>query len=140
VSGNKVTWERRAAADDGYSSFREYLDTVFMYAGTASLERELTPVADPASVEIGDVFIEGGFPGHAVLVVDVAEDEAGARAFLLAQSYMPAQDIHVLHSFEDIDPWYRARSGGVLRTPEWDFYYDALKRFPHADCDGKEPD
>lgn len=106
-----------------------------MYAGSASLEKGLTSVADPANPEIGDVFIEGGFPGHAVLVVDVAQDEAGSRAFLLAQSYVPAQDIHILRSFEGINPWYRARSDGVLRTPEWNFHYCNLKRFPITECD-----
>ena len=40
---------------------------------SASLARELRPVGDPRSVEGGDVFIQGGHPGHAVLVVDVAE-------------------------------------------------------------------
>jgi hypothetical protein len=135
VTGNRVSWKHSAAVDDGYSNFRDYLETVFMYAGSASLERELESVADPADPEIGNVFIEGGFPGHAVLVVDVAQNEAGGRVFLLAQSYMPAQDIHIVRSFEDINPWYRAKSDGVLRTPEWDFYYDDLERFPDTGCE-----
>jgi hypothetical protein len=143
VSGNRVAWSRTAEFDDGYSNFRDYLDTVFMYAGSASLEREMDPVADAKNLLGGDVFIEGGFPGHAVLVIDVAENEAGDRVFLLAQSYMPAQDIHILTSFEDIDPWYRAHSEGVLRTPEWDFDYENLRRFPRASCEivgGRTPD
>jgi hypothetical protein len=80
-----------------------------MYAGSAFLERGLVPVDDPANPEGGDTFIEGSFPGHAVLVIDVAENAAGERAFLLPQSYMPAQDIHILRSFEAISPWYRFR-------------------------------
>ena len=48
-------------------------------------------------MQIGDVFIKGGFPGHAVVVLDMAEnDRTGQRVFLLAQSYMPAQDIHIM--------------------------------------------
>jgi hypothetical protein len=139
VAGNRVSWRRRAAADDGYANFRDYLETVFTYAGSSSLERELQPVADPARPEIGDVFIEGGFPGHAVLVVDVARNQAGARIFLLAQSYMPAQDIHILRSFEEINPWYRAKSKGVLRTPEWEFRYNDLKRFARTRCEPPAP-
>lgn len=137
VSGNRVSWIRSAAVDEGYANFRDYLDTVFMYAGSASLERELESVADPANPEVGDVFIEGGFPGHAVLVIDVAQNEVGSRIFLLAQSYMPAQDIHILKSYEDISPWYRAHPSGVLRTPEWEFDHDDLMRFPHVDCDAR---
>ncbi|MCB0577512.1 MAG: hypothetical protein KDC61_23325, partial [Saprospiraceae bacterium] len=71
-------------------------DMVFAYAGSASLERELT-VADITNIRPGDIWIEGGYPGHAVIVVDVAvHPESGERQFLLAQSYMPAQQIHIL--------------------------------------------
>jgi len=123
------TWRRTAQPDTSHGAFRGYLDCVFNYAGTASLERELLPVGDPSKPELGDVFIQGGSPGHAVLVVDVAINAEGESAFLLAQSYMPAQDIHVLESFDDIRPWYRARRDGVLRTPEWSFEYGDLRRF-----------
>jgi hypothetical protein len=134
IAGNSVSWEKRATADGGYANFRSYLETVFTYAGSASLERELSPVAEPEDVNPGDVFIQGGFPGHAVLVVDVAENDSGDRVFLLAQSYMPAQDIHILRSFERISPWYRAQRSGALQTPEWDFDYDDLRRFRSLDC------
>ncbi len=46
------------------------MDFVFAYAGTYSLERELI-TADVDDIRTGDVFIKGGFPGHAVLVTDV---------------------------------------------------------------------
>ena len=52
------------------------------------------------NIEIGDVFIQGGFPGHAIIVVDLAENEVGEKCFLVAQSYMPAQEIHVLKNFK----------------------------------------
>jgi len=141
VTGNRVTWRRTGNIDPGYANFRAYLETVFMYAGSASLAKEMKPVPDARDIRIGDVFIEGGFPGHAVLVVDVVENPSGERAFLLAQSFMPAQDIHILRSFEDISPWYRARSEGVLRTPEWNFLYGRLRRFSYSRCisDGGHP-
>ncbi len=134
VDGNRVSWSQSAEADSSYGNFRKYLDVVFTYAGSASLERELIPVPDPSRPEIGDVFIEGGHPGHAVIVLDVAENEHGDRIFLLAQSYMPAQEIHILNSPEDFSPWYEAFSDGILRTPEWEFYYTALRRCPEVDC------
>lgn len=135
VSDNQVSWSRQAEPDGSYANFRKYLEIVFTYAGSASLERELLAVEDPSRPEPGDVFIEGGFPGHAVLVLDVAVNAAGERVFLLAQSYMPAQDIHVLKSFDRRNPWYPARSEGVLSTPEWDFYYRQLRRFPYTECE-----
>lgn len=137
VSGNDVSWSRSAAADDSYENFRRYLDVVFMYAGSASLERELHRVDDPSTPRPGDIFIQGGFPGHAVIVVDVARNAAGETIFLLAQSYMPAQEIHVLSSFEEINPWYRAHGAGDLRTPEWDFEYGDLMRFEPASCEAR---
>jgi Domain of unknown function (4846) len=86
------------------------------------------------------VFIRGGFPGHAVLVVDVAENASGKRIFLLAQSYMPAQDIHILRNPNArIDPWYHAVDRGNLVTPEWTFQYTDLKRIRHVPCGVKKP-
>lgn len=137
VSGNRVTWHQTSKANNSYANFCKYLETVFMYAGSASLEQELIPVPDATKLQAGDVFIEGGFPGHAVLVVDVAENAAGNRVFLLVQSYMPAQDIHILRSFEAGNPWYRARSRGHLQTPEWDFEYEDLKRFSPTTCEAR---
>ena len=131
----KTTWEQTAAPDAGYASFRRYLDIVFSYAGTLSLARELDKVVDPRRVEAGDVFIQGGSPGHAVMVVDVAEDASGRRAVLLAQSYMPAQDIHVLRNpASPGNPWYVIEGDGPLTTPEWDFPAGSLRRFSAAGC------
>jgi hypothetical protein len=135
LGGRPTTWEKRAAPDDSYASFRKYLDIVFSYAGTLSLARELEKVADPRRVEAGDVFIQGGSPGHAVIVVDVAEDERGRRAVLLAQSYMPAQDIHVLRNPKTpASPWYVIEGDAPLTTPEWDFPAGSLRRFTAAGC------
>lgn len=90
-AGARVTWQPSGQADASYRSFRKYMDQVFGYAGTASLERELQPVA-AEDMRIGDVFIKGGFPGHAVLVVDMVRNAAtGERRFLLLQSFMPAR-------------------------------------------------
>jgi hypothetical protein len=36
VRGNSVSWIESTSADSSYRCFREYLDTVFMYAGTLS--------------------------------------------------------------------------------------------------------
>jgi len=131
IRGNHVSWSRTAAPDAGYASFRRYLDSVFTYAGSASLAKQLAAVDDPQKVEIGDVFIQGGFPGHAVIVADVAvHPRTGQKRFLLAQSYMPAQQIHVLRNPADAaQPWYATDFGAILETPEWTFRRGDLKRF-----------
>ena len=132
VTGSQVRWAKSAARDASYQSFRGYLDTVFTYAGTMSLSRELRAVAKPDEMQAGDVFIQGGSPGHAVIVVDVAADaRAGKRFFLLAQSYMPAQEMHVLKNPTDaqLSPWYPLDFGDTLATPEWRFPRASLRRF-----------
>lgn len=134
--GGKTEWSKTQTPDASYASFRRYLDIVFVYAGTHSLERELQRVADPRRIEAGDVFVEGGFPGHAVLVLDVAEDEAGRRAVLLGQSFMPAQEIHMLRG-PGADPWYAITGDHPLTTPQWDFPAGALRRFATQGCPGR---
>ncbi|HRD76343.1 MAG TPA: DUF4846 domain-containing protein, partial [Hyphomicrobiaceae bacterium] len=123
-----ISWSQSAKADATYPSFRRYMDRIFSYAGTASLERELKPVAEPS---VGDVIIKGGFPGHAVLIVDAAILPSGARRFLLLQSFMPAQEMHILTnpSAADGSPWYDLARGSAIVTPEWTFPAGALRRF-----------
>ncbi|KAB2913370.1 MAG: hypothetical protein F9K29_16435 [Hyphomicrobiaceae bacterium] len=130
-NGGALSWSRSARPDAGYASFRRYMDAVFAYAGTYSLERELAPVA-VAGIAPGDVFIKGGFPGHAVLVADVAVHAAtGETRFLLLQSFMPAQDIHVLKNPHSADgsPWYPLAFSDRLITPEWVFARESLRRW-----------
>ena len=128
IRGNRVDWSRRGSVDPSYANFRKYLETVFAYAGTLSLSREL-PARGIADMQAGDVFIQGGSPGHAVIIVDMAQDETGGRVFLLAQSYMPAQDVHVLKNPVDkrLSPWFAIPRGETLRTPEWTFRRSDLK-------------
>lgn len=131
-AGSKTTWSKKAQPADDHKSFRSYMDMVFMYAGTASLEKELTRIGTLKELQIGDVLIQGGFPGHAVLVVDIAENpDTGNKVYMLAQSYMPAQDIHLLlnPSERDPSPWYDASSSGPVETPEWTFLQQDLRRF-----------
>lgn len=131
IQGNKVRWVRSKGPSRSYQNFRSYLNSVFSYAGTYSLSQELLAVADTSPVQIGDVWIKGGFPGHAVIVVDVAEHPAtGEQRFLLVQSYMPAQQMHILRNPRTTDnsPWY-SRPTGTLYTPEWSFAAGSRKRF-----------
>lgn len=131
VDGNNAAWVKKAEPSNDYKSFRQYLDMVFAYASTVSLENELKSVA-PEEMQIGDVFIKGSLPGHAIIVVDMAYNKAtGEKLFMVAQSSTPAQDIHILKSTENkaISPWYSIDFGDKLSTPEWEFSRDQLRRF-----------
>lgn len=132
VRGNQVTWIESDVVDSSYRNLRAYLDVVFTYAGTYSLEQQMEPREDICDVAIGDLFIQGGFPGHTVIVVDVAAHKStGERVFLLAQSFMPAQEIHILKNPEDsrLSPWYECDFGDELETPEWTFKQRDLRKF-----------
>ena len=131
VHGNKVRFSGlNDSTDNSYGNFKKYMTIIFSYAGTLSLSQEMKSI-DVANIQVGDVFIQGGSPGHAVLVIDVAENNTGQKMFMLAQSYMPAQDMHILtNPFHPGDgPWYSTEFEQELNTPEWRFVKSDLKRF-----------
>ena len=127
VNGNKTVWRKTAEPSNTYKDFRNYMEFVFMYAVTLSLSQTLHS-KDIKDIAIGDVFILGGSPGHAVIVVDLAENKNGEKVFLLAQSYMPAQETQILkNENDDNSPWYNANIFDKLYTPEWTFDLGQLK-------------
>jgi hypothetical protein len=132
IKGNNVNWVKSTEKNDNYKTFRSYCNTIFNYAGTSSLSKELKKVENLNDIQIGDVFIVGGFPGHAVLVVDVCEHiKTKKKLFLIQQSYMPAQEIHVLKNLNNsaLSPWYSIEFGNELETPEWTFQKNQLMRW-----------
>lgn len=129
VKGKKVSWVQSAAYDDSYKCFQRYLRTVFVYAGTLSMESESQEIS-LSELEVGDVFLKGGSPGHVVVVVDICENEEGKKAFLLGQGHMPAQEFHVLRNPLHINnPWYYEEEVTYpFVTPEYVFPEGSLRR------------
>ncbi|QHI34941.1 hypothetical protein IMCC3317_02860 [Kordia antarctica] len=129
--GKPRYFKKYANGDHSYKKFRKYMNYIFAYANTASLRLELTRVVDIKDIQVGDVFIQKGNPfGHAIIVVDVAKNEQGEKIFMLAQSYMPAQETQILVNRQNsqLSPWYKAEKG-ELHTPEWTFESSDLRRF-----------
>jgi len=121
-----------AKGDYSYPTYWKYLEYVFAYANTASLHDELPSVKTTQEVKIGDTFIQKGSPiGHAIIVVDLAKDSTGKTIVLLAQSYMPAQEIQILNNWNNstLSPWYDIDQD-IIKTPEWTFYPKNLKTWP----------
>jgi hypothetical protein len=114
-------------------SFLKYMETVFINCGTYTLEQSLQPVADFAAMQPGDVFVKGGAPGHAEIIVDMAINKiTGKKIYLLAEGYMPAQDIHiVLNPLNPArGPWYEDMAGGKqVVTASWVFEKKQLRRW-----------
>jgi len=118
-------WVLKGKKDYSRENFMRYLTLVFSYAGTISLQKELKVVTNVNDIQAGDVFIKGGSPGHCFIVLQVAENASHQKKFLLAQSFMPAQNIQVLKSSS---PWFDTQQ--VARIPYGELVNAAnLKRF-----------
>ena len=110
VNGNTMSYSGKSSR----KSFESYLRRVYGLASTYSLSRELRqrPLAD---IQPGDVFVYAAIDrpgnhkyGHAVMVVDVAVDRWGKKAFLLAEGNTPARNIHIMRNLENPfqSPWF----------------------------------
>ena len=131
-NGNKVSWTKSEKIDSSYKSFRGYLENIFMYAGTFSLEKEMDSIKSYGSIQIGDALILPGFPGHAVMVADIVfSKESGERSYLFIQGYTPAQDIHVIKnpSRQDGLPWFELKANQNLQIMHWIFDENNIRRF-----------
>ena len=99
-----------------------------MYAGTQSLSDELQAVFHIKDLEVGDMVVKPGFPGHIVMVADKATNENGEILFILAQGNTPAQSVHLIKNFNNtqISPWYQLQEvGAALEIPT--YYFDTTK-------------
>ena len=113
------------------NAYKAFMQLVFSYCGTYSLSKQLQQVNDVNAIKPGDIFIQGGFPGHSVTVMAVAKNGKDKKIFLLSQGYMPAQDIHILKNYADpeLSPWYEMSNIEPLNTPQWRFERGSLKRW-----------
>ena len=126
----KGSYVKKANPSNTYKDFKNYMNIVFSYCGTLSLEKEMK-LQSLDKMKIGDVFIKGGSPGHAVIIVDMAKNDKGEKIFMLAQSYMPAQQTQILINPNDkeLGVWYSLKGKDELITPEWDFSINQLRSF-----------
>lgn len=138
LSGKRMNYTDYVQGDYSPAKFRKYMDYVFSYANTVSLEKEL-PQRKIDDVQIGDIFVVSGNPGHAMIVVDMAVNAKGERALLFAQGMMPAQSVHVVTNIEhgEDSPWYMIDKyldwGTLFVFPNYAFSaLTDLKYFPDA--------
>lgn len=132
ISSSKVSFQQTASKDDSYSSFRKYLDVIFMYAGTISLAKETKAVISDRDIKVGDIIITPGSPGHVVFICGQAQDSKGNSIYLLAQGYTPAQSIHILTNPFDhqLNPWYEISiSASSIQTARYVFLPTNIRTF-----------
>ncbi len=109
-----------------YNEWNNYMYRVFSMCGTMSLSKQMKS-KNISDLEIGDVLIKGGFPGHAEIVVDVVVNNRGHKKFMLAQGYMPAQSVHIVTNLNDHgSPWFDLDDAEFL-TSGYTFNREQLK-------------
>ena len=131
-SNRKVSFYDTGIVDESYAAFRDYLNIIFLYAGTISLDREAVPVTQNSDIKTGDFIIKPGSPGHSVIIMGIARNNAGKRVYLLAESFMPAQDIHILKNtvYPELSPWYELDVDAPRTiTAKYTFSPTSIKRF-----------
>lgn len=111
-----------------HDGLMKFMETVFINCGTYTVD-DMTQPRAIKNIQPGDVFVKAGAPGHAMIVADVAENATGERVFLLAQSFMPAQDMHIVINPVNatLSPWYNIHGSSNIETPGWVFEKKQLK-------------
>jgi hypothetical protein len=133
VKGAQVKRVAGKARGGSHRSYRRWLTHLFRYAGTRSLKFDSEPVGE-RPVAPGDFYVQPGGPGHAVIIMDVATHADGRRAALVGQSFMPAEELHILASggARVLDgAWFLLPGPGQrLDTPSWaPFAREDARRF-----------
>lgn len=134
VNGNKVKWIDGGTKDDySYENFFTYLKWVYVYASTDSLvtqfksrdyndlqvgdiivatARELSAAAQLVSPELADSIKYG----HAMIVVDIAVNEAGEKVFMLAEGNTPATECAVVENPNpEMSVWFKMGEDGKFQ-------------------------
>ncbi|REC48024.1 DUF4846 domain-containing protein [Chryseobacterium pennipullorum] len=132
IRGNSVSFTKTAGFDDSYQSFRKYLDLIFNYAGTISLNKETFPIAKNSELKTGDILITPGSPGHIVFIAGVCKNKEDKKLFLLSEGFTPAQSIHLLSNpfNKSISPWYELDISALqTKTARYIFKPTNFRRF-----------
>ena len=125
-----VPYTKYVQGDYSYEKFLEYME-LFLTATTTNSLSLSTSSIKLKDINIGDIFMQkSSTKSHAVIVMDIAVNKKGKKLILLAQSFYPGQDIHIISNptNENISPWYEVKDGTLL-TPEWRFMSSDLIRF-----------
>ena len=118
-----------AKPDSSYNNLLRYLNTLFEYSGTQAFYHYYRKV-DPASVQPGDFVVKKGKKGHAVLIVDMAQDSLGNKIALIGQGDTPACQFYLMH-YKKNNPWFPLNAAQkCLPLPiKKKMYWEGLRRF-----------
>lgn len=131
INANKVSFHKTAKANHNKANFYRYLNLIYIYSGTWSLSQELEAITDAKDLQIGDMLIRGGTPGHIVMIADEIVDAKGEKRFLLFQGNTPAQSVHLVKNLEDSEfsPWYELQMNIKIPVSNYTFGNSKFARF-----------
>ena len=130
VDGNTTRMVKIAEPDDSYDVFYDYMQVLFNYASTRSLYPE-SSVVPREDIQVGDILIFPGSPGHCIMIMDVCENEFGEKAILLGQSNMPKQQIHIICPPYTNQSWmFLNELWGRIQIMSWGFSAENIRRMP----------
>lgn len=124
TNGNQVDFNQTATYDDSLEAYRKYMDIIYMYAGTISIDKETRKVTHNDDIKTGDFLNTAGSPGHAVFIIGSAQNSNGDKIYLLAEGFTPAQSIAVMVNPNDnsLNPWYQLDiSDDLTKTARYHF-------------------
>lgn len=119
VNGSKCTWVEKADPSTDRATFDKYLDFVYQFANTESLQTQMTPVSSN-DIQIGDCFVITSWQmdenlGHAVFIADMCVNEAGEKLYLIFEGTTPATQISLAkHNDTTYGYWIPLAEDGTL--------------------------
>ena len=134
IEGNNVSLvSRNNILKDNPETLSKWLRQIYSYANTWSIDTYDSSPVNILEMKPGDFFIKSNPPpatGHAINVVDVIVNKTNSKKmYMLSQSYMPAQETHILINPLNGSVWYALDEFKDIVTPEWSFTVNQLKRF-----------
>jgi hypothetical protein len=101
--GLDMSLKNNSTPDSSEKSYRNYLNIVYAESHTQQFYHAYEQ-RNKMDVEIGDFIVKKGTKGHAILIVDMAEDERGERIVLIGNGDTPACQFFLLN-FKNHQPW-----------------------------------
>jgi hypothetical protein len=111
------------------SNFNIYLNLIFAESHTQQFYYAY-PAIKRQEVQIGDFIVKRGVKGHAVMIVDLAQNENGELIALIGQGDTPACEFYLLN-YKKNQPWFPLDfSKEVIPLPiKKKMTWDGLRRF-----------
>ena len=128
--GFNFHFSQTAQTDSSQKNFECYLAEIFSYSGSHTFYYFFSQI--PADeIKIGDFIVRKNRKGHAVLIMDLVENERGQKMVMVGQGDTPACQFYILKG-KDGSPWFSLNSStDYLPLPiKKKMYLRGLRRFP----------